>query len=707
MAFDANDLSPHEHFVVERARLGELADFSPMSGPGGAKPAVRAGFLRKLLLELEPEWRLTSAGVRIKGARIDGALDLTDCSGAQGAAALSLEDCDIAEPMDASRARLTRLAVLRCRIAKLTAAHATIDGALDISGSAPIGAADAEAFIADLRGARVSGDVVARGAHLSRAMAGDVVLCLDGANVGGDVLLDDGFEALGAVSLASARIAGALRCDAAQLMNRSDDAKGVALNARGAEIGGDVTLNAKMKAEGAIDFSGARISGNFDTGQSTLRNEMGAVLILTNARIAGQFTASGKMAGQVQATSAEISRNLDWRGLELSHPLTPRGDSYGTACDAAGISVGGAMLLQGANIKGEVFLADARIAGYLAFGGGRFINAGGWAVRAPNIRVGGNLTIKIDENAYAPHGQKTVVEGGVKFDRAHIEGALSWLNLEMRGPGPGGSKGAVFSFADAEIEGPLQAYGLVTQADARIDASGACCASLDDDLKTGWSADAALDLEGFEYARIDNDAEKWTARLAWLKRARRDGSRFSPQPFGEAARAYARCGRREDARRISLAQHDLATAKASSGPLTWALSSLFGLAAGYGLAPIRVARALALFLALGVFGVLTMNAQGALVQPNGARCNGAIEPALYAIDVALPVIDLGQESRCAPGRAPDARLSAGTPVAGGAWRLFGGAALWTWAQALYTVLGAILSALAVITFSGVMKPKEE
>ena len=192
-----------------------------------------------------------------------------------------------------------------------------------------------------------------------------------------------------------------------------------------------------------------------------------------------------------------------------------------------------------------------------------------------------------------------------------------------------------------------------------------------------------------------------------MKRSRREGLRFAAQPFGEIARAYARCGRREDARRISLAQHDLNTRKASSGPLTWALSSLFGLVAGYGLAPIRVVRALVLFLALGVAGVLTMNAQGALVRPDGAACNGAIEPALYAIDVALPVIDLGQESRCAPGRAADATLSAGAPIAGSSWRMFEGAAIWTWAQALYTVLGAILSALAVITFSGVMKPKDD
>jgi hypothetical protein len=41
------------------------------------------------------------------------------------------------------------------------------------------------------------------------------------------------------------------------------------------------------------------------------------------------------------------------------------------------------------------------------------------------------------------------------------------------------------------------------------------------------------------------------------------------------------------------------------------------------------------------------------------------------------------------------------------WRLFEGAALWKWAHALYALLGAILTALAVITFSGVMKPKDD
>src|SRR5690606_8892322 len=154
---------------------------------------------------------------------------------------------------------------------------------------------------------------------------------------------------------------------------------------------------------------------------------------------------------------------------------------------------------------------------------------------------------------------------------------------ELRGPGPDNAKGAVFSFVDATIAGALQARTLTAQQDAFIDASGSTCAALDDDVKTGWGVDAVrLGLEGFAYGRIDSEDERWRPRLAWLKRSRKE--RFSPQPFTHAANVYARAGRREDARRILLAQHDMRTVAAPAGPITFVLSSLFGLIAGYGLA---------------------------------------------------------------------------------------------------------------------------
>lgn len=709
MAFDANDLSPHEHFVVERTRAGEVADFTPVAGPGGAKPVVRAGFLRKLMLEIDPSWTVRVPGVRLKGARIEGALDLTDCSGAGGSGlpALALVDCEIPEPVDLSHARLARFSLKGSRLSKLVAIEVEIDGELDLCEVAPLGAAGQETLIVKLRGARIDGDVLARSAKLARAVdSDDDALMLQGAEIAGNVLLDGNFEAFGCLWFMNVRIAGGLSCEGAQFLNRSEDGTGQAFTAENAEIG-TVLMRNKFKAEGEVRFMGARIGQDVDLSDSSFRNELAVALVMANAEIGGQMITDGaKVLGQMQLQGARVGRNLDFRGGEFTHRTTARGDVYGRAIDATGVSVGSAALFQGINVKGEVLLADARIEGYLAFGGGRFINGGAWAIRAPNVRVGGNLTFKIADNGYAPHGQKTVIEGGAKFDRARVDGSFAWVNLELRGPGPEGAKGAVFSFADASISGPVQARGLVTQQDARIDASGATCSALDDDLKAGWGVDGAeLDLEGFAYQRIEAQDERWRQRLAWLKRARH--GRFSPQPFSQAASVYARSGRREDARRILLAQHDLRTLSASGGPLTWLLSTMFGLIAGYGLAPLRIVRALALFLALGVVGVLTMNAQGALVTPQGQACNGTVEPALYAVDVALPVIDLGQESRCGPGRTARAELSPGMELSNSEWRLFEGAALWKWAHALYAILGAILTALAVITFSGVMKPRDD
>lgn len=714
MAFDANDLSPHEHFVVERARAGEIADFSTLIGADGVKPPVRAGFIRKLMLRLDPSWSVQSPGVRIKGARIEGALDLTDCSGVDGVGlpALSLEHCDIPQAIDISHARLGRLSLKASALRRFVGDEAAIDGELNFCGvthhaDQPGG----EMLTMQCRGLRVGGDVRAHGAKLSRPMEDAAARALDlqTADIEGALFLDSGFEAFGEVRLIGARIGGALHCEDGAFLNRTDDAAGVAINAASASIGAGVLLRKRFKSEGVVRFANASIDGEVDLDEGLLRNDGGVALLLDGAKIAA-VRGAAKISGVLAMQGASVARNLDLRGAEIAHPRPKSNQSRGDwrpAFDVASVNVGGALLLQGANVKGEVFLADARIASHCALGGGRFINGGAWAIRAPNAKIGGNLTLKIDDAGFAPHGQKTVIEGGVKFHRAEIAGAVAWQNLELRGPGPDGAKGAIFSLADTRIEGALQARQLITQQDATIDLSGVTCAALDDDLKTGWGLEAAsLDLSGFSFGRIEADGAngRWQARLGWLRRAVR--TRFSPQPFTALAHVYARTGQREDARRILLAQHDLRTRHGSAGPVSRVMSSAFGFVAGYGFAPIRAARALLLYLALGVAGVLAMNAQGALVTPQGQACNGVVEPALYAIDVALPVINLGQESRCGPGRTTRAELSPGVAVGDSDWRLFEGLALWKWAHALYAVLGALLTALAVITFSGMLKPKD-
>ncbi len=479
MAFDANDLSPHEQFVVDRTSAGEIADFSAMGGPGGAKPAVRAGFLRKLLLRLDPSWAIRTPGVRIKGARIEGTLDLTDCSG-EGLPALALINCEIPDAIDISHARLARLSLNGSRLTQLQAVEAQIDGELDLCDIAPIEAAGKETLTAKLRGARIDGDVLARGAKFARAEDSTIdALNLQGAEIEGNVFLREGFEAFGSVTIYGARIKGAVDCSGGAFLNRSDDAGASALIAETVRIEGDVLLRNGFKAEGEVWFMGATICGNLDLTNGSFRNELGCAIMLSNARVEGQVIADDvKVAGQLALQNAHIAHNLDLRGAEIVHRTTPRGDTFGRAIDGTSMKVGGGAMLQGANVKGEIFLADARIGGYLAFGGGRYINPGAWAIRAPNARVGSNLTFTLPENGFAPHGQKTVIEGGCKLARARIGGKLAWSALELRGPGPDGAKGGVFSFVDATIDGAIEARALTAQQETFIDAIGASCAAL-------------------------------------------------------------------------------------------------------------------------------------------------------------------------------------------------------------------------------------
>ncbi|MDX2274768.1 MAG: hypothetical protein NW206_04885 [Hyphomonadaceae bacterium] len=764
MAFDANDLSPHEQYVVDRIRNGEIADFSSMQGPDGRKPAVRAGFLRRLMLELEPDWAVRTPGVRLKGVQIDGALDLTDCSGAGGAglAALALEQCDIPEPMDLSHAWLSRLNLSGSAFTHLRAHGLKLDGPLEFSGAHPF--TDGGVCWIDARSAMIGGRV--DGANAKLRLPEDLgedggaqlyALNLREANIGNGICLRPDFYAIGGLSLFDAVVEGLVDLRGAQIkrvdrrainlgnlrasgvvsLNRGfqcdgpiwmrgaklaggfnadgatitiSDGESEGIQAENAEIGENLQLRNKFRCNAPVSFAGAIIRGSVDINKGAFAAS-GVALDFRRAVIEAELIGAASIKGALGVAGANIGRNLDLRGSEIVAEHKKNGaapkSQFAIAIDGANVRIGGAALLQGANIKGEVFLADARIEGYASFGGGRFLNGGGWAIRAPNMRVGGNLTLKIDDASFAPHGLKTVIEGAAKFDRAQVDGAVAWASLELRGPSPEGAKGGLLSFRDASISGSLQARALTAQQEACVDLSGASCAALDDDLKNGWGVEkCVLGLEGFTYQRLDGD-DRWRGRLAWLKRARRDGKLFSPQPYTTLAQVYARAGKREDARRVLLALHDQRTLIASAGPLTWTLSSAFGLIAGYGFAPIRAARALLLFLALGVIGVFAMNAQGALVRPDGAACNGAIEPALYAIDVALPVIDLGQETRCAPGRTARADLPAGVALGDSDWRLFEGAALWKWAQALYAILGAILTALAIITFSGMMKPKDD
>ena len=79
LTFDPTVLLDAEAEVLARTGRAEVADLG-----GAASPVVRAGFLRHVLLCLpapHDPWPVRLPGVRIRGARIEGMLDLADAPG--------------------------------------------------------------------------------------------------------------------------------------------------------------------------------------------------------------------------------------------------------------------------------------------------------------------------------------------------------------------------------------------------------------------------------------------------------------------------------------------------------------------------------------------------------------------------------------------------------------------------------------------------
>src|SRR5262249_45985578 len=138
-SFDPDLLSDAAAEVIARTARGEIAAFD-----ASERPTISADFLRHLLLGLPatPEpWPVRLPGVRVRGACIEGVLDLSSCAGPNGAGlpALTLEACDIAAPIDLTDARLARFSLRGSRIGEVRARGLRIDGSLDIGGVSPAG----------------------------------------------------------------------------------------------------------------------------------------------------------------------------------------------------------------------------------------------------------------------------------------------------------------------------------------------------------------------------------------------------------------------------------------------------------------------------------------------------------------------------------------------------------------------------------------
>ena len=870
--FDPALLWDAEAEIVARTMRGEVAAFA-----GSALPLIRAAFLRYLLLGMQ--WPVQLPGVRIRGVRIEDALDLADCAGPEpaGLPGLALEACEIAAPIDLNNARIARLSLRDSRIGEVRARAVRIDGVLDISGVAPL---DGTAWI-DAHAAVIDGDLLARGARLEAPMprpgiahrdaryalrlsgaeirgsldlmggfVGIGGIALDTAHVTGDVvargagvgagegdaigaqaarfdgvvILGDGFVAAGVIWLMGARIAGTLDMNGARLANRSDDGHGVVLAADTAEVGGSVLLRNGFIAEGAVSLRGAHIGASLECDGASLTNATsdggGIALAADHATIGGAVLLRNGFSAQgaVSLIGTKLGGNLECDGASLSNATT---DGSGVALAAENAEIGGAVLLRhgfvarggvsllGATIDSNVEccgallenwpdsgsretlrLTNAEIAGDVLLNQG-FVSRGHVSLWGTNIGrdfdcstatfIGPSPVVAGRSSAGAMVATNLSVAGDMKLIGTTVVGRLDCVSLQtggsliwdglrfpheaMSGDSRHGYQVGVdalptIRLAHARIGAALMARDLTAEVQVTIDLGGVRAGTLDDEgFPAGWGVGregggrfCALNLDGFVYERFrhlpSDDGSRlgialsaisrWGSplgrrhpltwllrlarrlthahrthilqRLAWVGRQQRKAGEFYPQPYRHLAKVLRSQGHYGAAREVVIAEQ---WAMPASNWVSRLLRPAWGVCFGFGFSPVRATMTVVVLLAIGTGGVwwawkranvLTVNYSTVATQvagspvflkANGETTTGAppcgkhdIQPLFYAMDMMLPVIALQEVSKC------EVAARAGSEV----WQL-----LW----AVFSFVGKLVTSLALLTYSGVLKQSEE
>jgi hypothetical protein len=352
LTLPAGHVAPLEEEMRARAATGELLEggAGPFDLPAmqlwGEDRAVSAAVLRDLLVG--GQWPVHAKGVRLRGVKISGLLDL---EGATLRCPLSLESCylDADDPVCLDHATASRIALTGCQLAGLTA-NALTAAQVDLSRSTfrtgPL----------SLMSATITGELTCSGAQLNGTDSNLNALVAGGMKAGGSVYLHEGFTAAGAVWLARVDIAGDLACGGAQL---GSDRDGIGLLGEGMRVGGEVFLRGGFTADGAVRLLGADIAGDLSCRGARLgRDHRGNALVAGRIKVGGEvhlhqgFTADGA----VVLDGAEITGDLSLSGAQLAGT-----DDDGFALTADGIRVGAAVLLdERFTAAGTVSLNSAR-----------------------------------------------------------------------------------------------------------------------------------------------------------------------------------------------------------------------------------------------------------------------------------------------------------------------------------------------------------
>jgi hypothetical protein len=405
----------------------------------------------------------------------------------------------------------------------------------------------------------------------------------------------------------------------------------VGLNATQAHIDGDLMLR-RSQVRGRVELAGAHIGGVLQLNHAQLANPDGwalhaARLVIDHSIYCAHFLAEGgiylvgaRIGGGVHMLDARL-RNADGDALEISRS---------TIDDDIN-------LIDGCIIEGCLRMVQTHVRGQINMSGARLANTNGPALIADNLTV--------DQNLYCA---KLTAEAEIRLLGAHVAGDFVLSGARLDNPnGDAIDAGSLAVDRGMQCNDGFIANGGIRLLGARlgvlelipaqpvtgdIDLRDARVAVMRDDPTTPH---AVAHLDGFGYDELHPLLDV-RSRLAWLGR-QPDG--YRPRPYEQLAAAYRRLGHDADARRVLLAKQRRRRATLTFPARAWGVVQDWTV--GYGYLPGRAAGWL---LALVALGAVSFWAYPPARIQQGPRFN----PLVYALDVLLPVVNLGQERAFTP-----------------------------------------------------------
>ncbi|MBN0043931.1 oxidoreductase [Streptomyces actuosus] len=357
----------------------------------------------------------------------------------------------------------------------------------------------------------------------------------------------------------------------------------------------------------------------------------------------------------VRLTDAHIGTDL------LLNQAVVHRDRSGRSISGDGMTVGQDLQAEMLEAYGELSLRSATVGVSLSLRGARLANPHArLALNAPQLTVErtlyltpagvGGQALSGTTPAQGTRIQRFECRGGVRLDDGRFGDAV---DLE----------GARFALTDEQelslrrVQTPELRFLGDRPPRGTIVLSGARIVNLVD-RAGAWPGPGRLHMGGFSYeSLVPQGPFPLETRLGWIAAATAE---YNPEPYERLAAVLRAAGEDEDAREVLLAKQRRRRETLPPAAKLWGYAQDWAVAYGY-----RPGRAAIWMAVLWAAGTLAF----AHAHRPPARGDGPPEwnPALLALDLLLPVIDLGQAGR---------------------WQLGGG---WQWLAAAMVLLGWILA----------------